>query len=215
MNYRTFRSEWSDYYSGTNYTGPAAMHKAEIADSFLKKIRPSRIWDFGANDGRYTRLALKYDAELIAAFDSDPDAVEFNYQKGKKNRDNILPLILDLTNPSGGSGFAGRERAALPDRGKPDCIMMLAVIHHLAVSDNLPLGQIAEWLSGLTSCVIMEFVPKEDSQVQRLLACRKDIFPDYTRAGFENAFSAFFRIEERIPVRDSLRVMYLLCAESR
>ena len=122
----------------------------------------------------------------------------------------LLPLVCDLTNPSPAIGFANRERGTLFSRQKPDCILALALIHHLAISNNLPLTMIAGWLSEITQSLVIEFVPKTDSQVQVLLATRDDIFPDYTEGGFEAAFSAYFEIVRKDCVADSVRTMYLL-----
>lgn len=210
MKYRKIHSEWSDYYCGTNYSSCSAEHKSAVVDDFLRTIRCRRIFDFGANDGRYTRIALKYGVDFTAAVDSDHDAVEFNYQNGRASGENIIPLFNDLNNPSAGVGFAGEERLSLIERGKPDCIMMLAVIHHMAISNNLPLDKIAEWLSRIAPYIIIEFVPKEDSQVQRLLACRKDIFHEYDIANFEETFSRYFKIKNKIELTGSCRTLYLL-----
>lgn len=210
LRLRKVVTEWGDYYADTNYSDEAAEDKRRIVDGMLEKIKAQRVWDLGANDGRYTSLALAHGAELAAAFDIDPVAVERNYNRGKKTGENLLPLALDLNNPSPGLGFANRERGTLTDRGLPDCVLMLALIHHLAISNNLPLPAIAAWVASLTPRLIIEFVPKEDSRVRRLLACRQDIFPHYTREDFEMEFSRFFRIVERREVRSSQRTIYLL-----
>lgn len=208
MEVGNIRSDWGNYYSGTNYSISAASGKAAAVEDLLNKIRAKRFFDLGANDGRYTRPALKHGAELAAAADSDSAAVEFNYQSGKKNGENILPLITDISNPVGGMGFAASERLPFWERAKPDCIMMLALIHHLVISNNLPLDKIAAWLYDLTPDVILEFVPKKDSQVQRLLACRADIFPEYEPSQFESIFSRFFQIEKKIELKDCSRTVY-------
>lgn len=209
LKYRNAHSEWGDYYAGTNYSSSAAEHKYATVEDFLKTTSACRIFDFGANDGRYTRIALKGKIEFAAAVDSDPDAVEFNYQAGRVGHENIIPLFTDLNNPPAGVGFAGEERPSLLARGKPDCIMMLALIHHLAISNNLPFRKIAEWLSRSAPNIIIEFVPKEDSQVQRLLACRKDIFDEYTLSDFEQAFCKYFQIAKKVRLQDSSRTLFL------
>lgn len=209
LDYQSAGSDWGAYHSHTSYSVAAASGKINAVKQLLQMAGGRRIWDFGANDGYYTRLALNPGTELAAAFDSDPDAVENNYRHGKKYGENILPLILDLNNPSGGIGFAAKERKSLPERGTPDCIMMLAVIHHLAISGNVPLDKIASWLAGLSPCVIIEFVPKEDPRVKCLLKCRSDIFPDYTRTGFEQAFTEFYQLEKRVELPDCFRTIYL------
>jgi hypothetical protein len=117
---------------------------------------------------------------------------------------------VDLTNPSPGIGWAGEERSSFVNRSRADAVLALALVHHLAISNNLPLAQIAEFLARIADNVIIEFVPKSDSQVQRLLATREDIFPTYNRDGFEEAFSKHFVIRSSDEIRASERVLYLL-----
>jgi hypothetical protein len=123
---------------------------------------------------------------------------------------NILPLVLDLTNPSPALGWDNAERDSFGTRGPVDMVLALAVIHHLAISNNVPLSQLADFFAAHCKWLVIEFVPKSDSQVQKLLTSREDIFPDYTREGFEAAFSARFDIHKSEPVRDSERVLYLM-----
>jgi len=141
--------------------------------------------------------------------------VERNYSVVRRSGENMTPLLLDLTNPSPSFGFALRERGSLEKRQKPDCIIILAVIHHLAISNNLPLKMIAQWLSALSDNLVIEFVPKSDHQVRVLLATRDDIFPDYTEQGFEGAFSEYFDIVEKRSVLESDRAIYLMSVKPR
>ncbi len=203
-------TEWGDYYGHTNYSQRASDDKAAHLRAFLDRIQPARVWDFGANDGSYTRLALRNTDDFAVAFDIDPIAVERNYATVKESGENLLPLQLDLTNPSPSIGFANRERRDIAGRSSPDCILMLAILHHLAISNNLPLDMLAAWIARLTPRAIVEFVPKEDSQVRTLLATRDDIFPLYTQDGFEAAFSPHFTTLDRRAVADSARTLYLL-----
>ena len=202
------KTEWGEYYEHTNYSDEASKSKALIVSDFVEQANPNVVWDFGANDGRYSKIAGESGAEVVA-FDIDPIAVERNYQEVKKSRVNMLPLIMDLTNPSPSIGFANRERPSVFARHNADCIMALAVIHHLAISNNLPLEKISAWLSGICKFLIIEFVPKEDSQVQTLLATREDIFPNYTKEGFEKAFKENFALVSSQDVSESARTMYL------
>jgi hypothetical protein len=205
-------TEWGDYYAHTNYSDAAAQSKEKLVSAFLEAVRPRTAWDFGANDGRYSRLALAYGGSAVA-FDVDPVAVERSYHAVKAAREPMLPLLLDLTNPSPPMGFANRERVGIADRQRPDCVLMLAVIHHLVISNNLPQPMLAAWLVSLADNLIIEFVPKQDSQVQTLLATRDDIFPDYTKEGFERAFGQFFTIVRQEPVEGSERTLYLMRAK--
>ena len=210
LKLKNIMTEWGDYYAHTNYTQDASDDKARIVSEFLNLIQPKITYDFGANDGTYSKIALKFNSQVVA-FDIDPVAVERNYQAVKKLNNAMLPLILDLTNPSPAIGFANHERESAGERIRraPDCIMALAVIHHLAISNNLPLDMIAEWLASLSKNLIIEFVPKEDSQVQILLATRRDIFPDYNLESFEEIFGKYFNLIKREGVKNSKRVMYL------
>jgi hypothetical protein len=129
--------------------------------------------------------------------------------KVEKN-EKLLPLLLDLTNPSPAIGWANRERESFGARGPADMVLALAVIHHLAISNNVPLPQLADFFAETGKWLVIEFVPKSDSQVKKLLASREDIFPMYTRTGFEEAFQKRFRIREAVDVNESERVLYLM-----
>ncbi len=201
-------TEWGDYYAHTNYSEEASAEKKKIVEEMISLVNPASVWDMGANDGTYSKLALAAGAYVVA-FDIDPVAVEKNYSEVKKTHSPMLPLVLDMANPSPGIGFANRERTSIGDRQRPDCILALAVIHHLAISNNLPFDMLAEWFVGLSDRLIIEFVPKEDSQVQILLATRKDIFPNYTADGFEEVFSKYYALREKKAIPHTRRVMYL------
>ncbi len=185
LNWDGAGTEWAEYYDITNYTPEAFERKRELVSQFIEEVKPASIWDLGANNGEFSRIGSHKGIFTISS-DIDPVAVEKNYQECKKgNESNILPLLIDLTNPSPGIGWENSERAAFIERGPVDLVMALALIHHLAISNNLPLELIADFFAKVGEWLIIEFVPKEDSQVQRLLSSRKDIFPGYTESGFE------------------------------
>lgn len=204
-------TEWGDYYSDTNYSGTAHAHKLELVASFLDRAAPTGlVWDLGANTGVYSRIASQKRLQTIA-FDIDPLAVEKNYRQCRRAGDeNLLPLLLDLTNPSPALGWENRERYSLLERGPADTVMALALIHHLAIANNLPLDRLAGFFAGICRSLIIEFVPVEDSQVQRLLATRENIFPEYNSEDFERHFAAFFTIVSRERIADSGRTLYLM-----
>lgn len=210
LRWRPQGSEWGEYYDHTNYSDAAADAKQRYTDEFLREIRPRQIWDIGANTGVYSRLAAARDIPTIA-LDIDPDAVEKNYRQCRQegNR-HLLPLVGDITNPSPGIGWGNDERMSLLERGPTDTILALALLHHLAIANNLPFAGIAALLSRLCRTLIIEFVPKEDSQVQRLLATREDIFPNYGVKEFEEEFSRYFTIERRKEIAESARILYLM-----
>jgi ribosomal protein L11 methylase PrmA len=203
-------SAWGDYYKDTNYSSDAFEHKKQLVSEFLSIANPKTIWDIGANTGIFSRIASNKGI-LTNSLDSDPVAVERNYQECVAEREpNILPLLIDVINPSPGIGWHNRERMSLAERGPADAVLALAVIHHLAIVNNVPFGMIASYFTTICKWLIIEFVPKNDSQVQRLLATREDIFSDYTRQVFEHEFGKVFIIVYAIKIKDSERRLYLM-----
>ncbi len=203
-------TEWGNYYEITNYSEAAFAHKKQLVRDWVARVKPGLVWDLGANNGVFSRLAGETGAYVVSS-DIDPAAVEQNYRQVKAEKtENLLPLLLDLTNPSPAIGWSNRERDSFGECGPADLLIALALIHHLAISNNVPLLQVAELFSTLGKWLIVEFVPKSDSQVQKLLVSREDIFPHYTREGFEASFQERFAIREAVPLRDSERVLYLM-----
>ena len=210
MKWQPEGTEWADYYEDTNYSASAMKHKKQIVDAYLSESNPRTVWDLGANTGIFSRISAAKEPDTIA-LDFDPSAVEKNYQQMRKNKETkILPLCLDLTNPSPSIGWANKERLSLIERGPADIVLALALIHHLAISNNLPFSLIATFLSQICRFLIIEFVPKDDSQVQRLLCTREDIFPNYKRDNFEHAFSHNFLILKSQTVTDTQRTIYFM-----
>jgi ribosomal protein L11 methylase PrmA len=203
-------TEWGDYYDSTNYSRQAFDHKSQLIQEFVARVQPHTAADLGSNTGVFSRLAASNGAMVVSA-DIDPAAVEKNYRDMREKKEqNLLPLVLDLTNPSAGIGWANAERDSFASRGPFDMVMALALVHHLAISNNVPLPEVAAFLRSLGQWLVVEFIPKEDSQVRRLLSSRKDIFPSYHQQGFEEAFTSCFVIRETHPIKDSQRVLYLM-----
>jgi ribosomal protein L11 methylase PrmA len=203
-------TQWAEYVGDNNYTTVAAGAKRDIVVDLLRDRGARVAWDLGANTGEYSRAAREVVPRVIA-FDLDPAAVERNYRRVRQQHETgILPLLLDLTDPSPAQGWAHRERLSLEQRGPADALLALALVHHLAIGHNLPLELIARFLSRLGRTLVIEFVPKSDSQVQRLLRDRPDIFPSYTREGFEDAFKRHFRLDRSEAIPQSERSVYLM-----
>ena len=210
LTYTPAGTEWGDYYQDTNYSSIAFDDKVSHVAEFIDRIKPANVWDMGANTGFFSRIASDKDIPTLS-FDIDPAAVEKNYLNIKEKKEkNILPLLLDLANPSPGIGWENTERTSLIQRAPADTVMALALIHHLAISNNLPLDRIAEFFAKICKNLIIEFIPKSDSQVQRLLITREDIFDRYNRESFETEFSEYFTIETSVQIKESERIMYLM-----
>ncbi|MBU1318722.1 MAG: SAM-dependent methyltransferase [candidate division Zixibacteria bacterium] len=210
LSYEPAGTVWSDYYSDTNYSDDTLRQKESAVADFLDAVLPRSVWDIGSNTGRFSRLASSKGIQTLS-IDSDPAAVEKNYLECLRIGDTkCLPLLADLTNPSPGIGWRNEERIALINRGTPDCVMALALVHHLVISNNVPPGLIAEFFAGICHSLIIEFVPKADSQVVRLLRSRQDIFEDYSESGFADAFRQYFTISRKAPLSGSERVLFLM-----
>lgn len=202
---------WADYYAATNYTDDSMADKRRLVRELLNSIEPypTKIWDLGANTGEFSKIAGER-CDVIA-FDIDPGAVERHYLSVRANGGGrVLPLVQDLTNPSPGIGWANQERKSLADRGSADGLLALALVHHLAIGNNVPLPMIFEYFGQLGEWLVIEFVPKEDSQTQRLLSAKPDVFPSYTQEGFEKAATGRFSLERREKIEGTLRTLYLL-----
>jgi hypothetical protein len=210
LTWKPSGTEWADYYASTNYTDAAFEHKKGLVSEWTARVAPTSVWDLGANTGVFSRLASAMEIPTVA-FDVDPAAVDLDYLELKQNRErNLLPLLLDLTNPSPALGWHNRERESLFERGPADMVYALGLLHHLAISNNVPLPQLAEFFYDLGRSMVVEFIPKSDSQVKRLLASRLDIFASYTQSDFEDAFRRRFAILDSAPLPESERTLYLL-----
>jgi len=204
-------TDWGEYYEqDLNYTPAGFKEKQRIVADYLDAIQPRTAWDLGANTGLFSRLASDRGIFTVA-YDIDPGAVDRNYQTIRDSGEsNLLPLLMDLTNPSPSIGWNNHERMSMLERAPADVTIALALVHHLAIANNVPLDWLASYLKQLGQWLIIEFIPKTDSQVQRLLISRADIFPNYTAESFEDSFSACYKILRKEPVQDSERCLYLM-----
>lgn len=206
---RPQKTQWSGYRS-VSYSDRALQHKQELVGAFLDMLRPKVVWDMGGNVGTFSRIAGDKGAYTIS-FDSDAQSVEEHYGACKRDRiRNILPLCMDIANPSPAIGWENQERVSLGERGPADTALALALVHHLALSHNVPLERIAHFFSRVCGSLIIEFVPKVDPWAAKLLAGREDIFFHYTQQDFESAFRTYFVVLRAEKVEDSERVLYCM-----
>jgi len=210
LDWQPPKTSWATYYGGTVTGGKYVEHKKLLVAQFLQAAQPRSVWDLGANTGVFSRLASATKADTFA-FDGDPDCVEINYLETRRTGESrLLPLLMDLTNPSPALGWAHEERMSWMQRQSPDLVMALGLVHHLAIANNLPLDRIEQFFTRLSAWLIIEFVPKNDENAQKLLTVREDIFPAYTREDFEKQFGASHTILRAEPVQDSPRTLYLM-----
>lgn len=203
---------WVDYYSRTNYSEEAMALKRQFVSAVLDTVRPGRVVDLGANTGEFSLLAARPGAYVVSA-DADHGAVERCFRRVSQDGNaGILPLVVDLASPTPAVGWMNAERASFLDRcrDRTDLVLALALVHHLAIGNNVPLRGVVQLFARVgTSCVV-EFVEKGDSQVRRLLASREDIFDDYSEAGFEKALSGVLQVVRKQRITGTQRVMYHL-----
>jgi hypothetical protein len=201
--------EWSDYYDDPAMTvAEATDEKAGIVES-LVGADAGVVWDIGANTGFFSGVVAKV-SDLVVSMDGDPGAVERNYLSLRDRRDaKVVPLLIDFTNPSPALGWSSIERGSLLERGPADTTLALAVVHHLAITNNVPLWGVADFLAAATRrALIVEFVPKSDEKVRRLLRNRSDIFDTYDEEHFRTAFERHFRIARRVSLPGTDRVLF-------
>lgn len=212
MGWHSPRSHWSAYYSvGESYASPSMEDKRRIVAEMLDAISPSSLWDIGANTGEFSRLAHEITSGAVVALEVDPASVESNWREARsRGLQRLLPLVMDLSNPSPGIGWASSERESLAKRGPLDAAIVLAVVHHLAIGNNVPMPMIIDWLATMASHVVIEWVPKNDPMVREMLAGRPDVFPDYDQESFERAVHRAFSIVRAVPIAGSERVLYQL-----
>jgi hypothetical protein len=207
---RDRRSAWSGYRDANTYTAADAERKAEFVAEAVRSTSPGLVWDVGANDAAYSRIAADAGAYVVA-IDSDHDTVDSVYrQLASEGHDRILPLVVDVTDPSPGLGWRGLERQPLEARGRPDLVLCLALVHHLAIGGNVPLAEIVAWMRSLEASLVVEFPPREDPMVRRLLSGKDPgSNPDYQLGRFERLLAERFEIVRRARLDPSGRMLYL------
>ena len=204
---------WSGYGCGEHYSAADLRRK----DGFLRESLGTRArslaWDLGANRGDYSRL-LAETAQTVVSLDSDAPTHERLSRDLRSGplKDRVLPLCVDLADPSPAQGWAGAERRRLEDRGRPDFLVALAVLHHLRLSAGVPTAALADWLAGIAPEAVVEFVAKEDPTARRLLTRKDDRYHDWTEAEFQSALSHRFQVVRREALSGGLRVLLHLRA---
>jgi SAM-dependent methyltransferase len=167
------------------------------------------VWDIGCNNGRYSRIAAEV-ARTVVAFDAEQGPVELLYRELRAEaNDRILPLTMNLADPSPGLGWRGLERRALADRGTPDLVLALALVHHVTIGANVPVKEFVDWLASLGAALVIEFPTREDPMVRKLLAPKREgLHPDYEIGFFERCLGEAFEVERSQRLESRTRVLY-------
>ena len=210
LRWRAQRSEWSDYTDRSHYTDADLASKDTVVSAAVEAARPELVLDLGANDGRFSKLALEHGASRVVAVDSDHLVVDRLYRHLRDTgEERILPLVMNLADPSTGLGWRGRERPGFTDRVRPDLVLCLAVVHHLALTNTVPLPMIVDLLADFDAPLVVEFPHRDDPMAARLLARKRaGLFDHYDLPQWEEALAARFNVTERIPAPSGRRTLY-------
>lgn len=204
---------WTAYENTHTYNQSEFKDKEEFIREAMMRSSPDSVWDLGANTGHFSRLVAaqaKPDTSIVA-FEYDVMTVEAGERQSRAcNRNKPLHLWMDLLNPTASHGWAGQEWDSLSARGPADLVLALALVHHLCLSGNIRFAQLAEYLGTISRHLVVEFVPKDDPQSQRLLKSRKDIYDEYTQENFEEALKVHFTILQSRKVSSTGRTLYLM-----
>jgi SAM-dependent methyltransferase len=203
-------STWSDYRDTCSYSEADAQAKQAFVRAALEGAT-QLVLDLGANDGAYSLLAAEH-ADYVVAVDGDEAVIDRLYGRlHAESRENVLPLVMDLVDPSGGLGWRNEERAPFVDRVRPDVSLALALVHHLTIGANVPLPQVVDWLLAFGGRLVVEFVHLDDPMVARLLANKPPgLFDDYDRRAFETLLAERGTIERSQTLPGATRTLYLV-----
>lgn len=181
----TGKTFWGNYTETHTYANNENEAKRQFIAEFVKAVQPEKMVDLGCNTGDYSILALEHGAKYVVGFDFDQSAVEFAFGRSQTNKLPFLPLLLDAANPSPNQGWLQSERHGFAERTKSDALIALAFIHHLAIAKNIPLAELIDWLINIAPQGVIEFIPKDDSTIVKMLSLREDIFSEYHQDYFE------------------------------
>ena len=203
------KTAWAQYTGTTSYEENSFLFKQQCVDAFCRDSAPEVCLDLGANSGVFSGIAAKYARHVVAA-DIDPCAVEHLYRLNRERVPGLVPVLQDLNNPSPALGVFNTERDSFFARFRGDLVLGLALIHHLRITGNWSLEQIAELFARLAPKALVEFVPREDPQVKQLLRGREEYCLDWTLDEMCRAFARKYKNCERIPIPGSCRTLLQL-----
>jgi len=215
LEWKAAASPWSEYASSHSYDEADRQQKQAFVRDASATRRWKLVWDLGCNVGVYSRIASQY-ADYVVALDADHLVIDRLFRDlSAEGRETILPLVGDLADPAPGLGWRGRERQPLAERGTPELVLVLALVHHLVIGRHIPLPEVIEWLAERGADVIIEFVHPHDPMVQRLMRHRAGQAIDYTQDTFEAALSRCFDRLSHQTLASGTRTLYHARPKSR
>lgn len=203
-------STWSNYEKTHSYNSCEEAVKMTFVRSMLETHKPRRVIDIGCNTGVYSRIASET-VNTVVALDLDAACIDRLYKNCRNDKiENIFPMVANLLNPSPCMGWMMQERASLFDRIRGDAFLALALVHHMAISGNVPLKNFIDMLSSLANGGVVEWVDKTDPMIQALLKNRRDVFDEYTWDNFKHLLGQSFNIEKVTKIGDGRRRLCLV-----
>lgn len=201
-------TEWGEYEKNNSYTSDENQKKQDLISTFVGETKAEVVWDLGCNSGLFSEAALIGGAKHVVGFDVDFGALEVAVSRAKTKKLNFTPLHFNAMNPSPNQGWRQSERLGLTERANADVVMALAFIHHLVIGRNAPLDEVISWLMSIAPKGIIEFIPKTDPMIVRMLATREDIFADYAIETMIRSIESKARIVKREVVSASGRELF-------
>ncbi len=204
------QKNWINYYATDIQSNEYLQSKTRAITQWLEEIKPETVIDLGANNGMFSVIASRY-AKAVIAVEADYACIEkLRHDIRTQGILNIETVVADITQPAPGLGWNNAEREPLFQRLRGDMVLVLALIHHLCITANIPMKFVAELFSNLTTkYLLIEFVPRSDKKVVQMLSNREDIFDGYTETHFSNCFSVHFRLQQYMECSSSERKLYL------
>ena len=199
------RTQWTNYDDTLPHVAEDRQFKSEFVRKVCRTRHRNLIWDLGCNDGRYSTIASEF-ATTVVAMDQDHACVDQLYKSSASS--NILPICMELANTSPAQGWRGRERKRIEDRGRPEIVFCLGLIHHLVLAANIPLPEVVDWLAGFGAEIVLEFPSKKDAMVRALLRNKRDQYADYSQDLLELELTKHFEIRLKDSLPSGERTLY-------
>jgi hypothetical protein len=200
---------WTNYYSGDCVHPMYLKNKIEIVEKALSEMKPQTVIDVGCNTGVFSKIASKY-SNMVIAIDRDPSSIESLYGVAKQEKiTNLIPLVIDILNPSPSLGWMNHERSSFLERIDPDVIFLLGISHHLLGQANITFPMLAELCSKSRKFVFFEFIPDSDSKYKELFRTRVNQFEWYTQEELLKVFENQFTVKNVWKIEPTDRTIFL------